>query len=133
FLNSPEMLPSTMAASNIVDPLKKPTWINWDKVFRGVDRGIKLAEGLGLKPFRKRAIRKAADWILARFADSDGLGAIFPPIIWSVVALKCLGHGDDSPLVQSALEELEKLSIREAETIRLEPCPSPVWATAIAV
>lgn len=133
FLSTPEALPATMAASAVVDPLKKSTWINWDRVFRGVDRAIKLAEGLGLKPFRQRAIRRAADWILARFADSDGLGAIFPPIIWSVVALKCLGHADDSPLVQSALEELEKLSIREDETIRLEPCRSPVWDTAIAI
>ena len=133
FLTSPELLPATMAASTVVDPLKKSTWINWDRVFRGVDRGIKLAERLGFKPLRQRAIRKAADWMLARFADSDGLGAIFPPIIWSVVALKCLGHADDSPLVQSALEELEKLSIREDETIRLEPCRSPVWDTAIAI
>jgi squalene-hopene/tetraprenyl-beta-curcumene cyclase len=68
-----------------------------------------------------------------RFADSDGLGAIFPPIIWSVVALKCLGHGDDSPLVQAALLELEKLSIVEDDTLRLEPCKSPVWDTAIAM
>jgi squalene-hopene/tetraprenyl-beta-curcumene cyclase len=70
--------------------------------------------------------------MIARFPDSDGLGAIFPPIIWSVVALKCLGHSDDSPLVQAALHELERLSIREGETIRLEPCRSPVWDTAIA-
>src|SRR5262249_47696517 len=83
-------------------------------------------------PFRKLAIRRAGDWMIARFPDSDGLGAIFPPIIWSVVALKCLGHSDESPLVCAALEELEKLSIREGETIRLEPCRSPVWDTAIA-
>lgn len=132
FLNSPEALPATMAASAVVDPLKKPTWINWNRVFRGVDRAIKLVERLHLNPLRKLAIRRAAEWMLARFPDSDGLGAIFPPIIWSVVALKCLGHSDDSPLVRAALDELEKLSIREGETIRLEPCRSPVWDTAIA-
>jgi squalene-hopene/tetraprenyl-beta-curcumene cyclase len=132
FLNSPEALPATMGPSSTVDPLKKPTWINWNLVFRGVDRAIKLVERLHLNPFRKLAIRRAAGWMIARFPDSDGLGAIFPPIIWSVVALKCLGHGDDSPLVRAALEELEKLSIREGETIRLEPCRSPVWDTAIA-
>jgi squalene-hopene/tetraprenyl-beta-curcumene cyclase len=132
FLNSPEELPATMAASTTVDPLKRKTWINWDRFFRMTDRLIKLAERLHLAPFRKLAIRRAADWMIARFPDSDGLGAIFPPIIWSVVALKCLGHGDDSPLVRSALQELEKLSIREGETIRLEPCRSPVWDTAIA-
>jgi squalene-hopene/tetraprenyl-beta-curcumene cyclase len=132
FLNSPEELPATMGPSAVVDALKKPRWFDWDRMFRGVDRLIKLAERLHLAPFRKRAIRRAADWMLARFADSDGLGAIFPPIIWSVVALKCLGYGDDSPQVRSALEELEKLSIREGDTLRLEPCRSPVWDTAIA-
>jgi len=132
FLTSPEELPATMGASAVVDPLKKPTWINWNRVFRGFDRAIKLVERLHLNPFRKLAIRRAAEWMVARFPDSDGLGAIFPPIIWSVVALKCLGHSDDSPLVRAALEELEKLSIREGETIRLEPCRSPVWDTAIA-
>jgi len=131
FLTSPEALPAVMGSS-VVDPLKKATWVNWDKLFRGVDRAIKLAERCGLKPFRQLAIRRAADWMTSRFADSDGLGAIFPPIIWSVVALKCLGHGDESPLVKAALGELEKLSIREGETIRLEPCRSPVWDTAIA-
>jgi squalene-hopene/tetraprenyl-beta-curcumene cyclase len=132
FLKSPEELPATMGPSAVVDALRKPTRIDWAKFFRRVDKAIKLCERLHLKPLRQRAIRRAADWMQARFADSDGLGAIFPPIIWSVVALKCLGHSDDSPLVQAALHELEKLSIPEGETLRLEPCKSPVWDTAIA-
>lgn len=132
FIKSPEALPATMGSSSVVDALKKRTWINWDRLFRGLDRVIKLGERWRLLPFRKLAIRRAAEWMGERFADSDGLGAIFPPIIWSVVALKCLGHSDESPLVRAALRELEKLSIREDETIRLEPCRSPVWDTAIA-
>src|SRR5262245_42368061 len=132
FRTSPEQLPASMGASSVVDPLKKSTWIDWGRFFRIVDRGIKLAERLRVKPVRELAIRRAADWMIARFPESDGLGAIFPPIIWSIVALKCLGHTDDSPLVRAALLELEKLSIREGESIRLEPCRSPVWDTAIA-
>jgi squalene-hopene/tetraprenyl-beta-curcumene cyclase len=132
FLKSPEELPATMGPSSVVDALRKPTRIDWAKFFRRIDKAIKLCERLHLKPLRRRAIRKAAEWMQTRFADSDGLGAIFPPIIWSVVALKCLGHTDDSPLVQAALHELEKLSITEGDTIRLEPCKSPVWDTAIA-
>ena len=132
FLKSPEELPLTMGPSSVVDPLSRKTWIDWSRFFRGVDQAIKACERMHLKPFRKLAIRKAAEWMQARFADSDGLGAIFPPIIWSVIALKCLGHGDDSPMVQAALQELEKLSIREGDTTRLEPCRSPVWDTAIA-
>ena len=38
--------------------------------------------------------------MLERFEHSDGLGAIYPPIVWSIVALRCLGYADDSPEVQ---------------------------------
>jgi squalene-hopene/tetraprenyl-beta-curcumene cyclase len=132
FLRSPEELPVSMGESAVLDPLKKRTLINWSKLFRGLDLVIKTCERVGFKPLRARSIRLAADWMMARFADSDGLGAIFPPIIWSIVGLKCLGHSDDSPLVLRALNELEKLTIHENKTARLEPCKSPVWDTAIA-
>lgn len=132
FLTSPEQLSASMGSSGQVDALKRQTLINWDKVFRYVDRGLKLLDRLRIRPFRKAAVRRAAAWMQERFAGSDGLGAIFPPIIWSVIALKCLGHDDESPDVLRALNELEKLMIHEGDTIRLEPCKSPVWDTAIA-
>ena len=93
---------------------------------------MKLIDRLRIRPLRKRAITKATQWILDRFADSDGLGAIFPPIVWSIVALRCLGYADDSPEVKSQLLELERLTISEDDTDRLQPCKSPVWDTAIA-
>jgi squalene-hopene/tetraprenyl-beta-curcumene cyclase len=133
FLTSPDQLPVTMPPSEQVDAMKKRTWLPWDRLFRLGDRLWKLAESLRLKPFRRRSVRLASEWILARLELSDGLGAIFPPIIWSVVALRCLGYEEDSQEVQSALKELEKLTIEEDEHARLEPCRSPVWDTSIAV
>lgn len=132
FLKSPEALPLSMGDSGQLDAMKKKTWIPWARVFRWIDRTIKLVEKAGIKPLRAEAIRRCRAWLDARFEDSDGLGAIFPPIIWSVIAMKCLGYGDDSPEVQRHMVELEKLTIREGDTIRLEPCKSPVWDTAIA-
>ena len=35
--------------------------------------------------------------MLDHFADSDGVGAIFPPIIYTIISLRCLGYADDSP------------------------------------
>ena len=130
FVNSPDQLPTTMLPSG--DGQKPEGWFNWRRFFAGVDLAYKGLERLGMKPFRKRAIQRATEWMTERFEDSDGLGAIFPPIVWSVVALKCLGHTDDSPLVQRAMNELDKLGIRENGTLRLQPCKSPVWDTAIA-
>lgn len=132
FLNRPEDLPICMETSDVLDDLSRKTLLDWDWVFRQVDRGWKLIETLRLRPFRKLAIRKAADWMIERFEDSDGLGAIFPPIIWSVVALKCLGFSEESTEVRAALAELDALMIQERDTIRLQPCKSPVWDTAIA-
>lgn len=86
FLTSPGQLPVTMPPSEQLDEMKQRSWFPWDAFFRGVDRCWKVIERAGLLPFRKRAIRLAADWMETRFADSDGLGAIFPPIIWSIVA-----------------------------------------------
>lgn len=133
FLHTPSDLPVTMGISHQLDKLRTKTRLNWDTIFRGIDQGWKLIERLGIKPFRKAAIRRAKSWILQRLEHSDGLGAIFPPIIWTVIILKALGFDDDSPEVCRQLSELERLSIREGETVRLQPCKSPVWDTAIAV
>jgi squalene-hopene/tetraprenyl-beta-curcumene cyclase len=134
FHTAPEALPVTMPPSSALDAMKRRARLPWGRIFQMVDRGWKGLERLGIKPLRRRSVRRAAEWMIERFEDSDGLGAIFPPIIWSVVALKCLGHGDDSPLVQAALRELERLQIRDDDgAVRLEPCRSPVWDTAIAL
>ncbi|MCH7687221.1 MAG: terpene cyclase/mutase family protein, partial [Planctomycetes bacterium] len=131
FVDEPEKLPMCMGASAVLDEMPRKTWIDWNRFFNRLDRFLKFLERCRLRPFRKLAVRRAADWILKRFENSDGLGAIFPPIIWSVIALKCLGYDDESPEVQSALGELEKLTIREGDTARLEPCKAPVWDTAL--
>jgi squalene-hopene/tetraprenyl-beta-curcumene cyclase len=133
FLNGPANLPVTMPPSGQLDDLKAKSWVNWHKVFGAIDVSWKMLERLHIKPLRSWAIRKASKWMVDRFAKSDGLGAIFPPIIWSIISLRCLGYSEESPEVQTALKELEKLTIHEGETARLEPCRSPVWDTAISV
>ena len=78
---------------------------SWGNFFLGVDAVYKAAERLGLLgPFRRIAVEKAAAWMRERFRDSDGLGAIFPPMIYTVVALRCLGVADDAPEMRWALE-----------------------------
>ncbi|MEQ8787518.1 MAG: prenyltransferase/squalene oxidase repeat-containing protein [Pirellulaceae bacterium] len=110
----------------------------WERFFRTLDRTLKTCESLRLRPLRRRALAVAKAWMLDRFEQSDGLGAIFPPIIWCVVALKCLGYDDDSPEVRSCLDELEALHLageneQGETTLRLQPCKSPVWDTAISL
>jgi squalene-hopene/tetraprenyl-beta-curcumene cyclase len=133
FRARPEDLPATMPRSEQLDEASKPTRIDWHRFFGRVDRILKGIDRFKLTPLRPTAIRRAERWMCERFAGSDGLGAIFPPIIWSVVALKCLGYSEDSVAVKNALGELDKLMIEEDDTIRLQPCMSPVWDTAISL
>jgi squalene-hopene/tetraprenyl-beta-curcumene cyclase len=129
FVRSPERW-GTTRCPGLPDSLASRAW---DGFFRGADRMVKLLDRWRVRPLRERGIRAAQKWMIDRFAGSDGLGAIFPPIIWSVVALKCLGYDDHSSEVRYCHRQLEDLVIREADTVRLEPCKSPVWDTSIAM
>ena len=132
FVQSPEQLPAAMPPSVAVDALTKSHWVNWRVVFNGLDYGLKLLEKCRFRPFRKRSLLLAAEWMLTRLEGSDGLGAIFPPIIWSVISLRCLGYAEDSPEVMAQLQELKNLVVSDADCDHLQPCKSPVWDTSIA-
>src|SRR5262245_49240901 len=108
-------------------------WISWERFFRRADETLKWLEARRWRPLRKRALAAAERWMTTRFAHSDGLGAIFPPIIWSIIALKCLGYRDDSAELRYNFDQLRLLTIEQQHTARLQPCLSPVWDTAIAL
>ena len=78
-------------------------------------------------------MKKAEQWMLERLEMSDGLGAIYPGIMNSIIALRCLGYSLDDPQVIRAMDEFEKLGIEEETTFRMQPCMSPVWDTAYAI
>ncbi len=104
--------------------------------FLWLDRLHKLAERFarrGLHPFRKPALRKAEQWMLERFEGSDGLAAIFPAMLNSLIALKALGYPDHHPQVVRAARELKRLEHETEDDVRIEPCFSPVWDTAIVL
>jgi squalene-hopene/tetraprenyl-beta-curcumene cyclase len=111
-----------------------PERLTWRNLFLALDRLHKFAEWFaenGIHPFRKRALRKAEQWMFERFEGSDGLAAIFPAMLNSLIALKALGYPDDHPLVLRAEHELKKLEHEDEHSVRIEPCFSPVWDTAI--
>lgn len=108
-------------------------WFSWDKFFHRADRGLKWLEERRWRPLRGRALAAAEEWMTTRFAHSDGLGAIFPPIIWSIIALKCLGYEDDAVELRYNFDQLKSLTIEEGETARLQPCLSPVWDTTLVL
>jgi squalene-hopene/tetraprenyl-beta-curcumene cyclase len=111
-----------------------PERFTWRNFFLKLDKLHKFAEhfaALKIHPFRKFSLRKAEEWMIQRFEGSDGLAAIFPGIINSQIAFKALGYPDDHPLVRRCEEEMAKLTHETADSVRVEPCTSPVWDTAI--
>jgi len=138
-------------------------WLSWTNLFLVLDQVLKLLgpgqgrvkwglpadddrdpEGTNrVFPFRFQlsplgwlravSLKKAHAWLLQHFQDSDGVGAIYPPIIYTIISLHCLGYADDSPEMQWALKQLDNLMIEEEETLRIQPCFSPVWDTALTL
>jgi squalene-hopene/tetraprenyl-beta-curcumene cyclase len=117
-----------------------PKKISWRNFFLVLNQLIHFCERFNIRPLRYLAVKRAEKWMLARFEKSDGLGAIYPGILNSIVALRCLGYSTDDPQVIRALDEFEKLGIDEPgipdhsePTFRMAPCYSPVWDTAYAM
>lgn len=107
--------------------------ISWRNFFLLLDRLIHFFERVHVRPLRSRALKVAEKWMLERLEMSDGLGAIYPGIMNSIIALRCLGYSLDDPQVIRAMDEFEKLGIEDETTFRMQPCMSPVWDTAYAV
>jgi squalene-hopene/tetraprenyl-beta-curcumene cyclase len=135
--------PEKGIAELFLDPPHTPLWphpptknrLSWTNLFLVADQAFKRLEhvGLDLSWIRKAALKRAVSWLFDHFTDSDGVGAIFPPMIYTAVCLKCLGYADDSPEMIWALKQLEDLMIEDGDTIRLQPCFSPVWDTALTL
>jgi squalene-hopene/tetraprenyl-beta-curcumene cyclase len=122
-----ELFPEGIAA-----PKGNHAPVSWENFFLGLDKALKVFDKVVPTILRQPAIKAAHRWMLEHFENSDGLGAIFPPMIYTVVALECLGYDRDSAAVRWALNQLEDLQIEEDGAIRVQPCHSPVWDTAIA-
>ena len=107
--------------------------ISWRNFFLFFDRVTHLFERVHVRPLRSVALNKAEKWMLERLEMSDGLGAIYPGLMNSIIALRCLGYSVDDPQFIRAMDEFEELGIEEENTFRMQPCKSPVWDTAYAL
>ncbi len=114
-------------------PPRDPSNISWRNFFLTVDRALKQVERSPFKPLRAQALRAAENWVLERLQKSDGLGAIYPAMMNAIFALDCLGYTRDHPVMREALGQFYRFEIEERDTLRLQPCLSPVWDTAISL
>jgi len=107
--------------------------ISWRNFFLALDRALKFYEKLPWKPLRQRALREAKSWLLEHVERTEGLAAIYPAMMNSIFALMALGHGPDDPLTAREIREFLRFEIEDGDTIRMQPCVSPVWDSCIAM
>ncbi len=113
----------------------------WSNLFLLTDRLLKIVQRMKLSPLRISSLKQAELWILDRLRPetTEGLGAIFPPMVYLQVAFKALGYTRDHPVIAKAERDLDDFMIAEPnpdpklDHVRLQPCFSPVWDTGIAL
>src|SRR6202453_4321442 len=124
----------------LLNPASKPSSLRWDKsvvswknCFLLLDRALKLYESAPWKPLRKTSIRRARAWMVERFERSDGLGTIYPAMMNSIFALLAESPDLSDPLIAREIEFLSRYEMEDNGAIRVQPCISPLWDTAIAM
>ena len=128
-----ELFPDTRRHVPLSEAVGPHRLVSWTTFFLMWDSFLKGMEGRGGHWIRVWALRLAEDWILERLQDSDGPGAIYPPIVNAIMAMKCLGYPDTDPRLVSLLQELDRLEHPGTDSTRYQPSRSPVWDTAITM
>ncbi|MBV9302632.1 MAG: squalene--hopene cyclase [Acidobacteriaceae bacterium] len=113
-------------------PQRDPSLFSWRNCFLAFDRFLKIWERWGSRWIRKYALKRAADWMIEHFEGSDGLGAIYPSMQYSIMALDVLGYAADHPLRIGAETQFNNLIVDDHRGFFIQPCYSPIWDTAIA-
>ncbi|MEQ4204181.1 squalene--hopene cyclase [Actinopolymorpha sp. B9G3] len=110
---------------------------SWKGAFGWLDRLLHGYERRPLTPLRRQAMRRSAEWIIARQEKDGSWGGIQPPWVYSLMALHALGYPLDHPVLASGIAGWERFTIRsdgpEGPVRRIEACQSPVWDTALAL
>ncbi|WP_028229938.1 squalene--hopene cyclase [Paraburkholderia mimosarum] len=101
------------------------------RLFLALDRAVRHIEPLLPRALRQRAMKRAEAWCAERMNGEDGMGGIFPPIVYSYQMMQVLGYPEDHPLRRDCENALEKLLVERADgSVYCQPCLSPVWDTA---
>jgi squalene-hopene/tetraprenyl-beta-curcumene cyclase len=107
--------------------------VSWGNLFLSTDRLLRWYEWHPVPRLRRLAMERATAWMLARMQGEGGLGAIYPAMANSVMALRCLGYEVEHPIVARAFKQIESLEVEDDRTLHVQPCHSPVWDTCLAV
>ncbi len=107
----------------------------WAHAFSALDKTLHLYRPV--KSVRRSALRRCAEWMIARQERDGCWGGIQPPWVYSLMALNLLGYDLDHPVMARGLAGLDRFTITEdtpdGPVRRLEACQSPVWDTVLTM
>jgi squalene-hopene/tetraprenyl-beta-curcumene cyclase len=111
--------------------MKLPKRNRLSVLFHHLDRVFKVWEKRGSQRIRDAGIRQAEHWILERTRFTEGLGAIYPAMMYFIMALDALGYPKDHPDLVDAVRHFESLLLETPTRFTFQPCLPPIWDTAL--
>ncbi|HTV32553.1 MAG TPA: squalene--hopene cyclase [Methylocella sp.] len=104
----------------------------WTTLFGGLDLILRVAEPHAPKWLRRRAIDRAVAFVEERLNGEDGLGAIFPAMVYAAIMFFSLGYQRQDPRLVQAMNAIDRLLVIREDEAYCQPCFSPVWDTGLA-
>ena len=103
------------------DYLFKPQqgFLTIENLFIKLDRLTHLYEKSKLKPLRKLALKKAKEWILSHQDYSGHWGGIYPAMMNSCLALKCLGYKNTDTEIKKGIQAINHFLVEEKDSLYL--------------
>lgn len=109
--------------------------------FLGADKMLKAFDSVGLVPLREQGIAAAERWVIERQDTTGDWAGIVPAMLNSILMFHALGYNAKHPYIKRGLDALDRFCIEEGREVaseqpaflRLQPCISPTWDTALAV
>jgi squalene-hopene/tetraprenyl-beta-curcumene cyclase len=128
--------PHGLNVNELIHPKKKLALPRKDyvsAVFNQADKLVKRWAKSGPQAIRQAAIRSAERWMLERLHNSEGLGAIYPSMMYAIMAMDAMGYERDHPDLERAIADFDALMLESDSQLIFQPAKSPVWDTAIAM
>lgn len=105
--------------------------VTWRNAFLALDATLRRLAAVPARPWRRRAVARAIEWIL-RHQDTNGQwGGIQPAMVNSVLALSAVGFANDHPVMMRGVQGVEDFLVECEGTTMYQPCVSPNWDTAL--
>jgi squalene-hopene/tetraprenyl-beta-curcumene cyclase len=111
------------------------------QLFLWADKALKTLDRFGLVPRRQAGIAAAERWVIERQDTPGDWAGIVPAMINSLLMFHVRGYSTRHPYVKRGLAALDRFCIEEGQApgseepqfLRLQPCISPTWDTALGL